>query len=106
MYDDDFTHVKYNYFNEKPIIEYEEGTYADQSAEIAQDYVMWNHPTSEVLNSLIQNNLEINTFDEFNYSPYPCFQHVQKIEEGNYIIPVFGNKIPYVFAITATKKPT
>ena len=106
MYDDDFTHVKYNYFNEKPIIEYEEGTYADQSAEIAQDYVMWNHPTSEVLNSLIQNNLEINSFDEFNYSPYPCFQHVEKIEEGKYNISVFGNKIPYVFAITATKKPT
>ena len=28
MFDDDFTFVKYNYFNEKPIVETHEGTYA------------------------------------------------------------------------------
>lgn len=41
MFDDDFEVVKYNYFNEKPIIETYEGTYADKTADIVQDYVMW-----------------------------------------------------------------
>ncbi|WP_297984698.1 bifunctional 2-polyprenyl-6-hydroxyphenol methylase/3-demethylubiquinol 3-O-methyltransferase UbiG [uncultured Chryseobacterium sp.] len=104
MFDDDFTHLKYNYFNEKPIVETYEGTYADFSAPLSQKYVMWNHPTSEVLNSLIQNKMEILSFDEFDWSPYPCFQHVEKFEEGQWRIPQFGNKVPHVFAITAQKK--
>lgn len=104
MFDDDFTHLKYNYFNEKPIVETYEGTYADFSAPLSQKYVMWNHPTSEVLNSLIQNKMEILSFDEFDWSPYPCFQHVEKFEEGKWRIPQFGNKVPHVFAITAQKK--
>lgn len=104
MFDDDFTHLKYNYFNEKPIVETYEGTYADFSAPLSQKYVMWNHPTSEVLNSLIQNKMEILSFDEFDWSPYPCFQHVEKFEEGKWRIPQLGNKVPHVFAITAQKK--
>lgn len=105
MYDDDFTHIKYNYFNEKPIVETHEGTYADKMAEIIQKYVMWNHPTSEVLNSLIQNNLQINSFNEYDWSPYDCFLHNEKIGENQYRIPQFGNKVPHVFAVVATKKP-
>ena len=73
MFDDDFTHVKYSYFNTGSIVETYEGTYADKKAEIVQDYVMWNHPTSEVLNSLLSNGLQLNYFNEFNWSPYPCF---------------------------------
>lgn len=103
MFDDDFTHVKYNYFNEKPIIETEEGTYADKTAEIVQDYVMWNHPTSEVLSSLLKENLQLKSFQEYNWSPYPCFRHNEEIEKGKYQIPQFGNKIPIVFSLVAEK---
>lgn len=34
MFDDDFEGVKYSYFNENPIIETFEGTYADQWADL------------------------------------------------------------------------
>ena len=104
IYDDDFTHLKYDYFNNSPIIETYEETYADKTADITQDYVMWNHPTSDVLNALIENDMEINRFDEFNYSPYPCFKHNEKVAERQYIIPQFGDKIPLVFSVSATKK--
>lgn len=104
MYDDDFTHIKYHYFNKEAITETYEGTYADKSADLKQEYVMWNHPTSEVLNSLIQNNLEINYFNEYDWSPYDCFLHNEKIGEKQYRIPQFGDKVPHVFAIGATKK--
>lgn len=105
MYDDDFKEVKYHYFNQNAIVETEEGTYADKTAAIVQNYVMWNHPTSEVLNSLIQNGLQINRFDEYNYSPYPCFNTIEKLEDRKFIISQFGQKIPYVFSVLATKKP-
>lgn len=104
MYDDDFKGVQYNYFNEKPIVETYEGTYADQSADIVQDYVMWNHSLAEVLQNLINQDLQIKKFQEFDWSPYPCFRHVEEFEKGKWRIPQFGNKVPLVFAIEAQKK--
>ncbi|WP_261512439.1 class I SAM-dependent methyltransferase [Chryseobacterium paludis] len=104
MFDDDFKEVTYNYFNEKPIIETYEGTYADPSASIVQEYVMWNHSLAEVMQNLIKNKLEINDFREFDWSPYPCFKHVEEFEKGKWRISKFGNKIPIVFALMAQKK--
>jgi ubiquinone/menaquinone biosynthesis C-methylase UbiE len=106
MFDDDFTKVTYNYFNEKPIIETYEGTYADQSAEIKQEYIMWNHSLSEVLQNLIKHNMILNDFYEYDWSPYPCFSHVEEFEKGKWRIPQFGNKIPLVYALKAQKKPS
>lgn len=104
MFDDNFTKIKYNYFNSGAIVESESGTYADKSADITQDYVMWNHSLSEVFNSLIKNDLEINSLDEFDYSPYNCFNKTVKIENRKYRIKHLNNKIPMVYALTASKK--
>jgi len=104
MFDDDFEGIKYNYFNEKPIAETYEGTYADQNADLIQDYVMWNHSLAEVIDHLLQNNIQIEKFMEFDWSPYPCFKHVDEFEKGKWGIPQFGNKIPLVYAIKAEKK--
>ena len=104
MYDDDFENVSYNYFNEKPIAETYEGTYADFSADIVQDYVMWNHSLSEVFQNLINENLEIQIFKELDWSPYPCFKHIEEFEKGKWRTIKFGNKIPMVYALKAQKK--
>lgn len=56
------------YFNLGPIVETESGTYADRNAEITQQCVCWNHSMARVINGLITNGLEINTFQEFDYS--------------------------------------
>ena len=103
MFDDDFTHVKYNYFNEKPIVETYEGTYADQKADLVQQYVMWNHPTSEVLAGILKANLSLRSFQEYDWSPYACFRHNEEFEKGKYRIPQFGNKVPHVFSLVAEK---
>ena len=104
MYDNNFAAVFYSYFNTEPIIEHEEGTYADQTSEIKTTSVGWNHPTSEVLNSLIQSGLEINSFNEYDYSPYNCFNMTEEFETGKFRIKHLENKIPMVFSIEATKK--
>lgn len=104
MFDDDFEKVQYNYFNEAPIIETYEGTYADRTADIVQEYVMWNHSLSEILQNLIDHNFQIENFKEYDWSPYPCFKHVEEFEKGKWRINKFGNKIPLVFALTAQKK--
>jgi ubiquinone/menaquinone biosynthesis C-methylase UbiE len=104
MYDNDFAAVFYSYFNNEPIIEEESGTYADQSSEIQTTTIGWNHPTSEVLNALIQSGLEINSFNEYDYSPYNCFNETEEFETGKFRIKHLGNKIPMIFSILATQK--
>jgi len=103
MYDDDFTHVKYNYFKDNAIVEEEEGTYADKDAKVKFKYVCWNHGLSEVISGLLDNGLEIKNFKEYNYSPYDCFAHTEKIADRKYQIKAFGNKMPLCYSIVASK---
>ena len=104
MFDDNFENIAYRYFNSGAIVEIESGTYADKNADITQDYVMWNHGFSEVLNSLITNGLEINSLDEYDYSPYNCFNKTIEIAPKKFRIEHIGDKIPMVYSVLATKK--
>jgi SAM-dependent methyltransferase len=104
MFDDNFEKIGYRYFNSGAIIESESGTYADRDADIKQSYVMWNHGMGEVLNSLIKNGLEINSLDEFDYSPYNCFNKTIEFEPNKYRIAHLDDKIPMVYSLRATKK--
>ena len=81
MFDDNFEKIKYRYFNSGAITETESGTYADKQAEITQTYVMWNHSLSEVMGSLLKHNLEISSFEEFDYAPYDCLNKTIKVAE-------------------------
>lgn len=104
MFDNDFTKIFYNYFNVESIIESETGTYADKSAEIETKTISWNHPISEVMNALISNNLEVNLLNEYDYSPYNCFNEMEEFVKNKFRIKHLENKIPMVYSIVATKK--
>lgn len=103
MFDDDFETIKYSYFNIEPIIEIEEGTYADKNADIKQQAVSWNHDLSEVLNSLIKNGISIQQFNEYDYSPYNCFNETIEVGPNKYRIKHLGDKIPMVYSLVAEK---
>lgn len=104
MFDDNFDKIDYRYFNSGAIIETESGTYADKKADITQSCVVWNHGLSEVVNNLIGNGLEINSLDEFDYSPYNCFNKTIAFEPKKFRIEHLSDKIPMVYSLTATKK--
>lgn len=104
MFDDHFEKIGYNYFNSGPIAETQTGTYADRDAELTLSGVPWNHGISEVLNSLINNGLRINSFDEYDYSPYNCFEKTVEFEPGKFRIKHLENKIPMVYSIGAAKR--
>lgn len=103
MFDNDFATVGYPYFNKGPLLETEQGTYADRNASITTEYVGWNHSLGDVLSSLIKHGLTLETFEELDYSPYNCFQHTEEFEPGKYRIKHLGNKIPMVYALSARK---
>ena len=103
LFDDEFKKIAYNYFNTEAIVETEEGTYADKSAPISQEYVMWNHPLSDVISSLLDNNLQLSTFQEYNYSPYNCFNNTEEVESKKFRIKHLDDKIPMVYSLSAKK---
>jgi ubiquinone/menaquinone biosynthesis C-methylase UbiE len=104
MFDDNFDKIGYRYFNSGAIVETTSGTYADKTADLTVSDVCWNHGISEVLNSLIKNGLVIKSLDEFDYSPYNCFNKTVEFEPKKYRIEHLDNKIPMVYSITAIRK--
>ena len=103
MFDDDFDAIKFGYFNTGAIEENIDGTYADTTAAINQDYIMWNHSLEDIISSLLNQKLRLDLFEEYNYSPYDCFQGTVEIEPGKFQIKKMGDKLPMVFALQVSK---
>jgi len=104
VFDNEFTKIQYNYFNTETIVEEMSGSYADREADITYETVSWNHSIGEILNNLINQGVQIKSFDEFDYSPYNCFKNMVKIEEDKYRIKSVRDKLPMVFALEGIKK--
>lgn len=103
MFDNAFTHIQYSYFNRETIVETENGTYADPTANITKTTVTWNHPLSDVINDLIENGLVVNIFNEYDYAPYNCFQNLEEQSPGKFQLKTMEGKMPLVYSIVATK---
>lgn len=103
IFDDEFDKIKYSYFNSEAIIEIETGTYTDKNAPINEKCITWNHGLGEVITALIKNGLQINSLEEFDYSPYDCFSGTVEIAPKKFRIKHLGDKIPMVYALSATK---
>jgi SAM-dependent methyltransferase len=103
MYDDDFTEVRYSYFRDAPIIEIENGTYADKDADLVEEFCCWNHGLAEVVQAIMNEGLRVDNFQEYDYSPYNCFNKTIQIAEKKFQLEPFGNKIPLVYSLLATK---
>jgi len=101
MFDDDFRQIEYRYFK-SAAIETSESSYAETNSE-KEAFVSWNHGLGEILNSLVQNGLQISSLEEFDYSPHDCFNHTEEFEPGKFRIKHLGNKIPMVYSIVAEK---
>ncbi|MBI1835779.1 MAG: class I SAM-dependent methyltransferase [Flavobacteriia bacterium] len=105
MFDDHFEKVEYNYLNKGEILETHSGTYTDLDAPITQNYVCWNHGIAEVVMGLISNDLEIGSMEEYDFSPYNCFnEKVEEFEPKRHRVKHLENKIPLVYSIVARKK--
>jgi SAM-dependent methyltransferase len=103
MFNDDFTKIKYHYHNEKPIVEEYTGTYADKNADIKTAYIGWNHSLSEVFQSLMNNGLQIENFEEYDYSNYNCFNETIEFEPNRFRIKHLKNKIPMMYSLVGRK---
>lgn len=104
MFDDEFTHIKYAYENRELIVTENDGTYTDRTADIKGKEYSWNHSTSELLNALIDQGLQIRRFNEFMYSPYPNFTNSMETSKGQWQIKGMEGKIPMLYSVSAIKQ--
>lgn len=103
MFDNNFIDVAYRYFQDAPIIETQEGSYANRETDEKKTSISWNHSLSEVINNLISQGLQLSAFYEYDYSPYHCFQDMDEIAPGRFQTKRLGNKIPMVYSLKAQK---
>ena len=93
----------YSYFHDsEPTIE-EEGTYNENCDGTKSKTVTWSHSISDIINSLIQAGLTIESFDEYPYSPYDCFEGLEYVHDKGYQLLHKGHQVPLVFSIKARK---
>lgn len=104
MMDDNFEHIKYNYFNTEVITEEISGSYSDRDAPIKSIEHGWNHPFSEIINALLKHKLQIQQFNEFSFSPYNCFNNLEQGEDGMWRIKGMDEKMPVMYSIKAIKQ--
>ena len=104
MFNEEFTEIKYDYFNIKPIVELEHGTYADRTAPIHHETITWNHSLSDILTALIKNNLTIEDFKEYDFSPYNCFHNLVEVAPKEFQFKNTTVKWPLVFSLSCIKK--
>lgn len=104
MFNEDFSQVQYAYSRKEPYI-MEEATYTDSEKDNCQKTVTWNHGLAVVLNGLLSNNLQIQSFGEYDYSPFNLFGNMTAGKNGTFKIAGKGGEIPMLFSVVAVKNP-
>ena len=75
----------------------------DTEKEISETCITWNHSLGEIFNSLKNNGLKVEEFNEYDYSPYNCFQNLVEFEPKKFRFKEHGDKVPMVYSLVATK---
>ena len=91
----------YGYDQKEVIYEEYEGTYADETSKMISKEYGWNHGLAEVISSLIEAGLVIESFNEYHESPYDVLPNLVKSSSGMYEMKT--KLFPLIFSLKATK---
>jgi SAM-dependent methyltransferase len=93
----------YSYFPQpEPDVE-DEGTYTENCDGERSKMVTWPHSLSDVINALILAGLKIESFKEYPYSPYNCFENLVHVEGQGYQLLHKEQQVPLLYSIKARK---
>lgn len=102
MFNDQFTQIEYSYFNVEPMIEHTDTSYTENAKQKNITSYYWNHSLGDVFQALIQAGLQVDDFQEYDYSPWNCFESTIPAPNGWYLEGLAG-KLPMIFAILVSK---
>lgn len=103
MMDTRFEKIAYDYFNTSVIEEETSGTYTDRNAPIHYKEYAWNHSFSEIITALLGQQLQLEQFTEYPFSPYNCFNNLEQGPDGYWRIKDMQERMPMLYVIRARK---
>jgi ubiquinone/menaquinone biosynthesis C-methylase UbiE len=97
--------IKESYFKTSHIETFVDESYTDNSKALKTNlkHIQWHHSLSEVINSLLSTGLRLESFNEFPYQVYNCFDNMIEVEKGKWVFEKYGDKIPYMYSLKVTK---
>jgi SAM-dependent methyltransferase len=96
--------LRYRYFDTRTANGGEEsGTYADLDAPIVTKDYIWLHSMAEIVTSLCNAGLVIDSLEEFPLLAWPMFCHMVPAGDGFWKMPEGAPDIPLSFLLTCTK---
>lgn len=104
MLDEDYSNIKYSYFNDEVITTESTGTYTgNRNLHSPMKENGWNHPLSDIIGSLTAAGLTLEVFNEYNGSPYNCFPGMKLDKDGLWRFEKWKNKLPLLYGIRFVK---
>ena len=89
---------------EKPEVFAMHNSYTGDPLDQAYAEYTWNHSVSQIIQSLLNAQLTLRDYQEYDYSPQPCFNEMVEYETGRYRLKALENiKFPYVFSMIFDK---
>jgi len=106
MLDDSGEKLEYTYFpdKEKPFEFLEKGSYADRNSDIEVKSYGWTHSMAEIISAICDAGLKIEFLHEFPYSTWGCWDFLEEKEKEKFYHKIYGDKIPLMFSIKASRK--
>lgn len=80
-----------------------EGTYTENCDGTKSTTYTWAHSLSEVVSALVAVGLNIESFKEYPYSPYNCFDGLEYVSGRGFQMLYKGQQVPLLYAIKARK---
>ncbi|MFX1483827.1 MAG: class I SAM-dependent methyltransferase [Promethearchaeota archaeon] len=102
---EDFKMVRSYFPRDTPYEFVVDGSYAETDKKIKPqvDYE-WGHGLARIITSIIEADLRIEFFHEFNKSPFRQFEFLKKRQDGYWYYDNPAVQLPLVFSIKATKE--
>ena len=102
MFDTQFEKIEAAYSRDEPYITLSE-TYTNAAEKGLYEEVTWNHGLSKVLQALLNHELQIIQFEEYDYSPVNLFGKMTEAN-GKYRLKNKEGLIPILFSVVAKKQ--
>ncbi|PHI18407.1 SAM-dependent methyltransferase [Lewinellaceae bacterium SD302] len=94
---------EYSYFNRQAIVEETTGSYTDGSETVQGIEVGWNHSIGEVMSALLGRGLQLEFFQEYDYSPWDCFHDTVETGKHQYQFKGLEGKLPISYGLRMRK---
>ena len=73
------------------------------NAPIQHKEYFWQHSLSEVIRPLMDEGLQLVDFQEYDYTPYNCFENLEAFAPGKFRFKDVNIRFPYMFSLKMTK---